>query len=138
MAAKKNQTETPQTEEVEKEILPELTGLPIEVHIRRHIQFIFVLTFCIYLGWYLFAAFLLAWVTGVRWADNEGYIEKYNMDLVWGRSFLMWRTDWGKNFIEKVSKNKPFWRRVGDVWVVTVFLIMIFMFLLLLLSLIHI
>ena len=132
MAAKKNQTETPQTEEVEKEILPELTGLPIEVHIRRHIQFIFVLTFCIYLGWYLFAAFLLAWVTGVRWADNEGYIEKYNMDLVWGRSFLMWRTDWGKNFIEKVSKNKPFWRRVGDVWVVTVFLIMIFMFLLLL------
>ena len=132
MAAKKNQTETSQTEEVEKEILPELTGLPIEVHIRRHIQFIFVLTFCIYLGWYLFAAFLLAWVTGVRWADNEGYIEKYNMDLVWGRSFLMWRTDWGKNFIEKVSKNKPFWRRVGDVWVVTVFLIMIFMFLLLL------
>ena len=132
MAAKKNQTESPQTEEVEKEILPELTGLPIEVHIRRHIQFIFVLTFCIYLGWYLFAAFLLAWVTGVRWADNEGYIEKYNMDLVWGRCFLMWRTDWGKNFIEKVSKNKPFWRRVGDVWVVTVFLIMIFMFLLLL------
>ena len=132
MAAKKNQTETPQTDVVEKEILPELTGLPIEVHIRRHIQFIFVLTFCIYLGWYLFAAFLLAWVTGVRWADNEGYIEKYNMDLVWGRSFLMWRTDWGKNFIEKVSKYKPFWRRVGDVWVVTVFLIMIFMFLLLL------
>ena len=132
MAAKKTGTEAPQTEEEEKEILPELTGLPIEVHIRRHSQFIIVLTFCLYLGWYLFAAFLLAWVTCVRWAENEGYLQKYNMDLVWGRSFLMWRTDWGKNFIEKISKNKPFWRRVGDVWVVTVFLIMIFMFLLLL------
>ena len=132
MAAKKTGTEAPQTEEEEKEILPELTGLPIEVHIRRHSQFIIVLTFCLYLGWYLFAAFLLAWVTCVRWAENEGYLQKYNMDLVWGRSFLMWRTDWGKNFIEKISQNKPFWRRVGDVWVVTVFLIMIFMFLLLL------
>ena len=30
-------------------------------------------------------------------------------------------------FVEKISQNKPFWRRVGDVWVVTVFLIMIFM-----------
>ena len=99
--------------------------MPIEVHIRRHIQIHFFLLFCIYLGWYLFALFLIAWVTGVRWADNEGYIEKYNMDLVWGHSFLMWRTDWGKGFIEKVSQNKPFWRRVGDVWVVTVFVIMI-------------
>ena len=54
------------------------------------------------------------------------------MDLVWGRSFLMWRTDWGKDFIEKISQNKPFWRRVGDVWVVTVFVIMILMFSLLL------
>ena len=62
MATKK---ETEAVEE-EEEILPKLTGMPIEVHIRRHIQFIFVLTFCIYLGWYLFAAFLLAWVTGVR------------------------------------------------------------------------
>tara|TARA_B100001250_G_scaffold93104_1_gene77565 strand:- start:3354 stop:5165 length:1812 start_codon:yes stop_codon:yes gene_type:complete len=44
----------------------------------------------------------------------------------------MWRTDWGKDFIEKVSQNKPFWRRVGDVWVVTVFVIMILMFSLLL------
>jgi len=135
MPSKKNETENSQKEmelEEEREILPELTGLPIEIHIRRHIQFIFILTFCLYLGWYLFAAFLVAWVTGVRWAENEGYLEKYNMDLVWGRSFLMWRTDWGKNFIEKISKNKPFWRRVGDVWVVTVFLIMIFMFLLLL------
>ena len=24
------------------------------------------------------------------------------MDLVWGRSFMMWRTDWGKEFIEKI------------------------------------
>ena len=119
------------TEEEEK-IEPTLTGMPIEVHIRRHSQFLIILTFCLFLGWYTFALFLIAWITGVRWADNEGYLEKNNMELVWGRSFLMWRTDWGKDFIEKVSKNKPLWRRIGDVWVVTVFFIMIFMFLLLL------
>ena len=128
MATKK---ETEAVEE-EEEILPKLTGMPIEVHIRRHIQFILILTFCLYLGWYTFVLCLIAWVTGVRWAENEGYLQKYNMDLVWGRSFLMWRTDWGKGFIEKISQNKPFWRRVGDVWVVTVFVIMILMFSLLL------
>ncbi|MEC7493678.1 MAG: site-2 protease family protein, partial [Candidatus Thermoplasmatota archaeon] len=118
--------------EEEEKIEPTLTGMPIESHIRRHSQFLLVLTFCFFLGWYTFALFLIAWVTGARWADNEGYLEKYNMELVWGRSFLMWRTDWGKDFIEKVSQKTVFWQRVGDVWVVTVFLIMIFMFLLLL------
>jgi len=116
----------------EKKIEPTLTGMPIETHIRRHSQFLIVLTFCFFLGWYTFALFLIAWITAARWADNEGHLERNNMELVWGRSFLMWRTDWGKDFIEKISKNKPFWRRVGDVWVVTVFFIMIFMFLLLL------
>ena len=101
------------TEEEEK-IEPTLTGMPIEVHIRRHSQFLIILTFCLLLGWYTFALFLIAWITGARWADNEGYLERNNMELVWGRSFLMWRTDWGKNFIEKVSQNKPLWRRIGD------------------------
>jgi membrane-associated protease RseP (regulator of RpoE activity) len=135
MATKKNES----VEEEESydslhadEILPELTGMPIEVHIRRHLRFLLFLVFCLYLGWYSFALFLIAWITGVRWAENEGYLQKYNMDLVWGRSFLMWRTDWGKDFIERISQNKPFWRRVGDVWVVTVFIIMILMFSLLL------
>ena len=131
MATKKKETEMEAVEE-EIEILPELTGMPIEVHFRRHLKLIFFLLFCLYLGWYSFAIFVAAWVTAVRWADNEKYLEKYNMDLVWGRSFLMWRTDWGKDFIEKISQNKPFWRRVGDVWVVTVFVIMILMFSLLL------
>ena len=128
MATKNTET----VEEEEEEILPELTGMPIEVHIRRHRRFLLFLVFCLYLGWYSFALFLIAWITGVRWAENEGYLQKYNMDLVWGRSFLMWRTDWGKDFIERISQNKPFWRRVGDVWVVTVFIIMILMFSLLL------
>ena len=118
--------------EEEEKIESTLTGTPAEVFIRRHSQFLIVLTFCFLLGWYTFALFLIAWITGARWADNEGYLERNNMELVWGRSFLMWRTDWGKDFIEKISQNKPFWRRVGDVWVVTVFFIMIFMFLLLL------
>ena len=54
------------------------------------------------------------------------------MELVWGRSFLMWRTDWGKNFIEKVSQKNCLlaksWRCLGS----NCFFIMIFMFLLLL------
>ena len=106
-------------DEEEEKIEPTLTGMPIEVHIRRHSQFLIVLTFCLFLGWYTFALFLIAWITGARWAENEGYLEKYKMDLVWGRSFMMWRTDWGKEFIEKISDgtyisfvNKPFWRRV--------------------------
>ena len=131
MATKEKGTEA-ETAEEEKEILPELTGMPIEVHFRRHIRFIFFILFCLYLGWYTFALMLIAWVTGVRWAENQGHLQKYDMDLVWGRSFLMWRTDWGKGFIEKISQNKPFWRKVGDVWVVTVFVIMILMFSLLL------
>ena len=101
MATKNTKDEKRQTEE-EEQIMPELTGMAIEVHIRRHIQFIFILTFCLYLGWYLFVAFLIAWVTGVRWAENEGHLQKYNLDLVWGRSFIMWRTDWGKKFIESL------------------------------------
>ena len=67
----------------------------------------------------------------MRWAQNEGHLEKFNLDLVRGRSFVMWRTDAGKKFIENISKYNLFWRRVGDVWLETVFLIMILMFLLL-------
>ena len=132
------------TEEEEK-IEPVWTGMPIEVHIRRHLQFILVILFVLYLairtapegeswlfsGYTQFAILLLIWVPGVRWAQNEGRLEQYNLDLVWGRSFIMWRTDAGKDFIEWLAQYKLFWRRVGDVWVVTVFFIMILMFLLL-------
>jgi hypothetical protein len=45
MATKNTKAEKRQTEE-EEEILPELTGMAIEVHIRRHIQFIFMVPFC--------------------------------------------------------------------------------------------
>ena len=131
--------------EEEENIQADWTGMPIEVHVRRHFQFILVVFFVLYLaiktspedeswlfsGYTQFAILLLIWVPGMRWAQNEGHLEKYNLDLVWGRSFVMWRTDAGKKFIENISKYNLFWRRVGDVWVVTVFLIMILMFLLL-------
>lgn len=131
--------------EEEENIQADWTGMPIEVHVRRHFQFILVVLFVLYLaiktspedeswlfsGYTQFAILLLIWVPGMRWAQNEGHLEKYNLDLVWGRSFVMWRTDAGKKFIENISKYNLFWRRVGDVWVVTVFLIMILMFLLL-------
>ena len=144
MATKKKETEVEAVEE-EVEILPKLTGLPIEIHIRRHFQFILVVLFVLFLairtspegeswlfsGYTQFAVLLLIWVPGMRWAQNEGHLEKYNLDLVWGRSFVMWRTDAGKDFIEWLAQYNLFWRRVGAVWVVTVFLIMILMFLLL-------
>ena len=131
MAQKKTETDEDMPIEEVKPIKPDFTGLPIEVHIRRHFQFIVILSICLFLGYIVFALTLLAWVTSVRWADNEGHLAKYNLELVWGRSFIMWRTDWGKDFIENLSQYRTFWKRVGDVWVVTVFAIMIFMFLLL-------
>ena len=105
-------------EEEEKEIVPAWTGMPIEVHIRRHTQFILVILFVLYLavttspegelwlfsGYTQFAITLLVWVPGVRWAENEGHLEKYNLDLVWGRSFIMWRTNAGKDFIELIAQ----------------------------------
>ena len=140
---KEGKTDT--VEDEEEEILPKLTGMPIEVHIRRHTQFILIILFILYLavttspegelwlfsGYTQFAITLLIWVPGVRWAENEGHLKKYNLDLVWGRSFIMWRTNAGKDFIEWLAQYNLFWRRVGDVWVVTVFFIMILMFLLL-------
>ena len=131
MAQKKTETDEDMPIEEAKPIKPDYTGLPIEVHLRRHFQFIVILSICLFLGYIVFALTLLAWVTSVRWADNEGHLAKYNLELVWGRSFIMWRTDWGKDFIENLSQYRTFWKRVGDVWVVTVFAIMIFMFLLL-------
>ena len=106
MATKEKGAEA-ETAEEEKEILPELTGMPIEVHFRRHIRFIFFILFCLYLGWYTFALMLIAWVTGVRWAENQGHLQKYDMDLVWGRSFLMWRTDWGLSLIHISEPTRP-------------------------------
>ena len=132
MAQKKTETDEDMPIEEVKPIEPDFSGLPIEIHIRRHFQFIFILSICLFLGYFVFALTLLAWVTSVRWADNEGHLAKYNLELVWGRSFIMWRTDWGKDFIENLSQYRTFWKRVGDVWVITVFAIMVFMFLLLL------
>ncbi|HIC61313.1 MAG TPA: hypothetical protein EYO72_01025, partial [Marine Group III euryarchaeote] len=45
---KEGKTDT--VEDEEKEILPELTGMPIEVHIRRHTQFILIILFILYLA----------------------------------------------------------------------------------------
>ena len=131
MAQKKTETDEDMPIEEVKPIEPDFSGLPIEIHIRRHFQFIVILSICLFLGYFVFALTLLAWVTAVRWADNEGHLAKYNLELVWGRSFIMWRTDWGKDFIENLSQYRTFWKRVGDVWVVTVFTIMVLMFLLL-------
>ena len=79
MAQKKTETDEDMPIEEVKPIKPDFTGLPIEVHIRRHFQFIVILSICLFLGYIVFALTLLAWVTSVRWADNEGHLAKYNL-----------------------------------------------------------
>jgi len=47
MTTKNEETEAEAIEE-EVEIVATLTGMPIEIHIRRHIKLIFFLLFCLY------------------------------------------------------------------------------------------
>ncbi len=70
MAQKNTETDEDMPIEEVKAIEPDFTGLPIEVHFRRHFQFIVILSICLFLGYIVFALTLLAWVTTVRWAEN--------------------------------------------------------------------
>tara|TARA_B100000029_G_scaffold394602_1_gene392127 strand:- start:7192 stop:9261 length:2070 start_codon:yes stop_codon:yes gene_type:complete len=82
-------------------------------------------------GFTVFAFFLVVWVVSIRKLHDSGTLEKYNLDLIWGRSFLMWRTERGKDIIEKLSKYKKFWNIFADVGLVVVFFIMALMLFLL-------
>ena len=72
-------------------------------------------------GFTQFALLVAVWVTTLRWAQNEGRLEPLNLDLIWGRSFLMWRTERGKRFIERMAQHGTVWRRFGDVGLVMVY-----------------
>ena len=82
-------------------------------------------------GFTQFALLVAVWVTTLRWAQNEGRLEPLNLDLIWGRSFLMWRTARGKRFIERMARHGTVWRRFGDVGLVMVYGTMVTMLLLL-------
>ena len=72
-------------------------------------------------GYTRFALLVAVWVSGLRWAQNRGQLEPLGLDLIWGRSFLMWRTGRGKLFIERMAQYPTVWRRFGDVGLVMVF-----------------
>jgi membrane-associated protease RseP (regulator of RpoE activity) len=82
-------------------------------------------------GFTKFALLVAVWVTTLRWAQNEDRLEPLGLDLIWGRSFLMWRTDHGKRFIERMAQYGTVWRRFGDVGLVMVYGTMVTMLLLL-------
>ena len=72
-------------------------------------------------GYTRFALLVAVWVSGLRWAQNRGQLEPLGLDLIWGRSFLMWRTGRGKLFIERMAQYPTVWRRFGDVGLVMVY-----------------
>ena len=82
-------------------------------------------------GFTIFALVLLVWVPLVRYADRRGWLERLRCSLIWGRSFVMWRTDHGKRTIERLAQRRALWNRLGDFGLVMVFGSMILMFLLL-------
>ena len=85
----------------------------------------------IHSGFTVFALLLVVWVPLMRHAERRGWLERYRCSLIWGRSFLMWRTDHGKRSIEWLARRRALWNRLGDFGLVMVFGSMILMFLLL-------
>ncbi len=114
------------------------THLTFETLLHNHWRLILLVFFLLLLGGFnpssgftTFALFLTIWIISIRHFHNLGILEKYNLDLIWGRSFLMWRTERGKDVIEKLSKYKRTWNLFADVGLVVVFLIMALMLFLL-------
>lgn len=79
-----------------------------------------LLVFLIILSIYLIVVILL---------HRIGTLKKYNITL-WGPA-LMWRTERGKKFIERLAKNKKFWIKYANSGIIICFILMILMFLLL-------
>lgn len=79
-----------------------------------------LLVFLIILSIYLIVVILL---------HRTGTLKKYNISL-WGPA-LMWRTERGKKFIERLAKNKKFWIKYANSGIIICFILMILMFLLL-------
>lgn len=79
-----------------------------------------LLVFLILLCIYLIVVILL---------HRTGILEKYNISL-WGPA-LMWRTEKGKRFIDRLARNKKFWIKYANTGIIACFILMILMFILL-------
>ncbi len=80
--------------------------------------------------WLIFLVLLIAYITSIFILKRKGLLEKYNCSL-WG-PLLMWKTERGKNLIERIAKKKRFWIWFANIGIAVCFIAMIGMSLLLL------
>ncbi|GAI38732.1 unnamed protein product, partial [marine sediment metagenome] len=65
---------------------------------------------------YTFSAFVL---------HKKGVLKKYNISF-WGPA-LMWRTNRGKKFLQKLARKKRFWKAYSSSGIVLCFIMMVLM-----------
>ena len=71
---------------------------------------------------YAGAAILLWWL-GLYFLDKRKILEKHNLSLA--GPILMWKTQKGRDLIDRISRPKRFWRFFGDLSIVLVGLTMV-------------
>ncbi|MFA5311828.1 MAG: site-2 protease family protein [Methanomassiliicoccales archaeon] len=76
-------------------------------------------------GYIIALTLVVAWMACLLYLKRKGILEKYNMSN-WG-PFLMWRTQGGKDVIERLAKPKRFWNGYAAVSKAIVVLAMVFM-----------
>ena len=82
------------------------------------------------LGLWITVLVFLVYFALVYTASKTGWLERHNMSLAMG-IIIMWRTQRGKDLIERLAKYARFWRAYGNVSIVIVLLFMSIMFVLL-------
>src|SRR5512133_2220322 len=76
-------------------------------------------------GYVIALILLVLWTAMVYYLRKTGFLEKHKMSN-WG-PFLMWRTQGGKNIIERLAKPKRFWQYYATLANIIVILAMISM-----------
>lgn len=75
-------------------------------------------------GYVIFSIIVVLWIIVVYFLHKRGILGKYNMTA--SGPFIMWKTQKGREFIERVSCYARLWRRFGDaaIWVCAVTMIL--------------
>ena len=66
---------------------------------------------------------LALWYTLLIYLENSGFLKRWNLERVAG-IILMIRTTRGRVFLERISKNRKFWRMYGEFSIWLCFLVM--------------
>ena len=77
------------------------------------------------------------WYLTLLWLEDTGVLDQYEISRMLG-VVLMVRTKQGQSVLERVSRNRAFWRGFGEFSIWLCLVIMVGVVALLLLSLIHI